>query len=64
MFHRLVCPDGVEEGGVVPGPDLRQDEGQVAAVPIQLRVHEELKVKQVRDDVYGCRGGEGEDLSF
>lgn len=56
MFHRLVCPDGVEEGGVVPGPDLRQDEGQVAAVPIQLRVHEELKVKQVRDDVHGCRG--------
>ena len=63
MFHRLVCPNGVEEGGIVPGADLRQDEGQVAAVPIQLRVHEELKVKQMCDDVHGCRRGEG-DLSF
>lgn len=34
IFHRLVCPNGVEEGGVVPGADLGQDEGQVAAVPI------------------------------
>lgn len=64
MFHRLVCSDGVEEGGVVPGADLRQDEGQVAAVPIQLCVHEELKVKQVCNDVHSCRRGEGGDLSF
>lgn len=64
MLHRLVCADGVEEGGVVPVADLRQDEGQVAAVPIQLRVHEKLKVKQVGDDVHSCRRGEGGHLSF
>lgn len=52
--HRLVGPDGVQEGGVVSGADFRQDEGQKAAVAIQLAVHEKLKVKQVSDDVHGC----------
>lgn len=64
MSHRLVGPDWVEEGGVVPAADLRQDEGQVAVVPIQLRIHEELKVKQVSNDVHGCRRGEGGELIF
>lgn len=50
--HRLVAPDGVEEGGVVPGADQRQDKGQVAAVALQLGVHEVLKVEQVGDDVH------------
>lgn len=50
--HRLVAPDGVEKGGVVPGADQRQDEGQVATVAVQLGVHEVLKVEQVGDDVH------------
>lgn len=53
--HRLVGPDGVQEGEIVPGADFRQDEGQKAAVAIQLGVHEELKVKQVCDDVHSCQ---------
>lgn len=50
--HRLVGPNGVQEGRVVPGADFRQDEGQKAAVAIQLGVHEILKVKQVCNDVH------------
>lgn len=52
--HRLVGPDGVQEGKVVISADFRQDEGQKAAVAIQLGVHEILKVEQVCDDVHGC----------
>ena len=53
MTHRLIGPDGVQERGVVPGADLREDEGQEAAVSIQLCVHEILEVEQVCDDVHG-----------
>lgn len=45
--HRLVAPDGVEEGGIIPTADLRQDKGQQAAVAVQLGIHEVLKVEQV-----------------
>lgn len=50
--HRLVSPNGVQEGGIVPGANFRQDEGQKAAVAIQLGVHEVLKIKQVCNDVH------------
>lgn len=57
--HRLVAPNGVEERRVVPIADVRQDEGQEAAVAVQLGVHEILKVKQVCDDVHGCERMKG-----
>lgn len=55
VTHRLVSPDGVQEGGIVPAANLRQDEGQKARVAIQLGVHEILEVKQVCNDVHSCR---------
>lgn len=45
--HCLVAPDGVEEGGIIPTADLRQDKGQQPAVAVQLGIHEVLKVEQV-----------------
>ncbi len=53
--HRLITPNGVQEGGIVPGADFRQDEGQKAAVAIQLGVHEILEVKQVCNDVHSYK---------
>lgn len=55
VTHRLVGPDGVQERRVVPVANFREDEGQEAAVSIQLGVHEILKVKQVCNDVHGCK---------
>lgn len=54
VAHRLVAPDGVEEGRVVLVADLRQNEGQEVNAAVQLGVHEELKVEQVSNDVDGC----------
>lgn len=50
--HRLVGPNGVQEGGIVVGADFRQDKGQKAAVAVQLGVHEILKVEQVCNNVH------------
>lgn len=53
--HRLVAPNGVEERGVIPTADLRQDKGQQAAVAVYLGVHEILKVEQVCDYMHSWR---------